>query len=250
MKLAPVDVTHKSFGNKVWGFNPEEVQSFLRDVADQMEDLIRERNSLKEALREKDLSIHDYKQRDETLKATITTATKMAEQVRMDAEREARLVIQDAQQRGDLIMKDARDQLRRTYQEIADLKRLRLQFETTMKSLLYAHQQMIDQANAILPDLPAAPAGMHANTSNSTMSAGANSASAAPAPATNQSRADLMFAAGAPTTATQPSSAPTGGNPRATHTPIAPLSQLNGFDFADSGTPIRPSAPRAPGKSL
>ena len=152
MKIAPIDIAHKTFSRKVMGLDPDEVSDFLRDVADQMEELIRERNSLKEALRQKELQVMEYKERDETLKATIQTATKMADQIRADAEREAKLIINDAQHKAELILKDSRDSLKKIYQEIADIKRIRMQFEVNLRSLCQAHIAMIEQSHMTMPD--------------------------------------------------------------------------------------------------
>lgn len=152
MRIAPIDIAHKTFNRKVMGLDTDEVMEFLRDVADQMEEIIRERNSLKEALREKDFSIAEYRERDETLRSTITTATKMSDQIRQDAEREAKLIVQDAHQKADLIVADARDSLKRIYSEISELKRSRLQFDSSLRSLLHAHLSMLDQSHTMLPD--------------------------------------------------------------------------------------------------
>ena len=152
MKIAPIDVAHKNFSRKLMGFDADEVGDFLRDVADQMEEIVRERNALKEQLREKELAIMEYKSRDETLKATITTATKMSEQIRQDSEREGKLITSDASQKAEMIVKDARDSLKRIYQEISEAKRMRLQFEISMRSLIQAHVAMLDQGQMVAPD--------------------------------------------------------------------------------------------------
>ena len=152
MRIAPIDIAHKSFNRKVMGLDPNEVAAFLRDLADQMEELIRERNSLKEIARQKDIQLLEYKERDETLKATLATATKMSDQIRVDAEREAKLIVQDATQKAELVMRDGRDNLKRLYQEIADLKKLRLQFEANMRALCSAHIQMVESSHVAMPD--------------------------------------------------------------------------------------------------
>lgn len=152
MRIAPIDIAHKSFNRKVMGLDPDEVANFLRDIADQMEELIRERNALKETSRQKDMNLIEYKERDETLKATLATATRMGEQIRIDAEREAKLIIADASQKAELVMRDGRDQLKRMYQEIADVKKLRMQFEVNLRALCQAHVQMLEQSHVALPD--------------------------------------------------------------------------------------------------
>ena len=152
MRITPIDIAHKTFSRKVMGLDGEEVTEFLRDIADQMEEIVRERNSLKEALRDKELAISEYRDRDESLKGTLMTATRMTEQIRQDAEREAQLIVQDAHQKAEIIVADARDSLKRIYQEISELKRSRMQFDASLRSLLHAHLAMLDQAHTMIPD--------------------------------------------------------------------------------------------------
>ncbi len=152
MKIAPIDIAHKSFTRKMMGFEPNEVMDFLRNVSTEMENLIRERNSLKEALREKELQINEFRERDELLKHTITTATRMSEKMQKDAERESKLIIGDAKQKADLIVSDARDSLKKIYQEISDLKRVRMQFENNMRALINSHLTMIEQGQEVMPN--------------------------------------------------------------------------------------------------
>lgn len=151
MKIAPIDIAHKTFGRKMMGFDADEVMDFLRSVADEMEALVRERNNLRDLVREKEMSIIEYKERDELLKNTITTATKMAEKIQVDAEREARLIVNDATQKGEMIVRDARDSLKKSYQEISDLKKLRMQFENNMKALIQSHLTMLEQGHKVMP---------------------------------------------------------------------------------------------------
>src|ERR1700722_12894035 len=129
MKIAPIDIAHKSFSRKLNGIDTEEVQTYLKDVADELEAVIREKNQLKEQMREKEIQILEYKERDKALKETIMTAHKMTETLRKDAEREAALILNDANQRAEAIVRDSRDGLKKTYQEITDLKRQKQQFE-------------------------------------------------------------------------------------------------------------------------
>jgi cell division initiation protein len=152
MKIAPIDIAHKTFARKVMGIDADEVTDFLRDIADQMEELIRERNTLKENMRQKEMTLMEYKERDDSLKQTIHTATKMSDQIRVDAEREAKLIINDAQHKADMILKDSRDSLKRVYTEIADLKRTRMQFEVNLRSLCQAHLAMLEQSHLMMPD--------------------------------------------------------------------------------------------------
>lgn len=151
MKIAPIDIAHKTFNRKMMGLDQQEVMDFLRHVADELESVIRERNSLRENLRERELAIGEYRERDDLLKSTITTATRMAEKIQVDADREARLIINDANQKSDMIVRDARDSLKKIYQEITELKRVRMQFENNVRALVQSHLTMLEQGNKVMP---------------------------------------------------------------------------------------------------
>lgn len=152
MKIAPIDIAHKTFARKMMGLDTDEVQDFLRQVADEMEALVRDRNNLREDLREKELAIIEFRERDELLKSTITTATKMSDKIQADAERESRLILNDAKQQAETIVRDARDSLRRMFQEITDLKRIRMQYENNLRALVQSHLTMLEQGHKIMPN--------------------------------------------------------------------------------------------------
>jgi len=169
MKIAPIDIAHKTFGRKMMGLDPDEVTDFLRAVADELEAVIRERNSLRENLREKELIVAEYKERDELLKSTITTAQKMSEKIQQDSDREAKLILGNAHQNADMIVRDARDSLKKIYQEITDLKRVRMQFENNMRALVQSHITMLEQGNKVMPNPvlePKIPAEIHEEDEN------------------------------------------------------------------------------------
>lgn len=157
MRISPVDISNKNFSKKVMGLDAQEVYEFLRDVADQMEELVRERNRLKEECAKKDTEMREYKERDEALRATIQAASRMSEQFRQDAEREADLIINDARQRSEVLIKDARDSLRRMYHEIADLKKSRMHYETSLRAMMESHLTMLDQSRKVFTDPVIAP---------------------------------------------------------------------------------------------
>lgn len=153
MRITPIDIAHKSFSKKMLGLDAEEVAEFLQQIASQMEALIQERNTLKENIREKELSLLEYKERDQVLKETITTATQMADRLRQDAEREAKLIIADAQQKAEIITRDSRDSLKKMYQEVTDLKKVRMQFEANLKALAQAHLSLLEQGEKYMPQM-------------------------------------------------------------------------------------------------
>ena len=153
MKHYPSEIANKTFERKMMGCDPEEVSDFLTVIAAQMDALLQERNALRDAIKEKELSLLEYKERDQVLKATITSASQMAEKMRGDAEREAKLIINDANQKAEIITRDAKDSLKTIYSEIGELKRTRMQFEANLKAMVQAHLSLLDQSQQFMPKM-------------------------------------------------------------------------------------------------
>lgn len=153
MKLTPIDIRHRQFSRGMFGLNEEEVIEFLQVIAGEMEALVHERNTLREAVRERELNLVELKERDKVLQTTIQTASHISDKIRSDAEREAKLIIADAQQKAEIITRDSRDSLKKIYQEIADLKRARLQFEANLRGVIQAHLTLIEQSEQSLPSM-------------------------------------------------------------------------------------------------
>jgi len=157
MKHYPSEIVNKRFERKMMGYDPDEVMDYLTVIAAQMDALLQERNALRDALKEKELSLLEYKERDQVLKATITSASQMAEKMRGDAEREAKLIINDANQKAELITRDAKDSLKKVFTELGDLKRTRLQFEANLRAMIQAHLSLIEQGQQFMPKMSLPP---------------------------------------------------------------------------------------------
>ncbi len=151
MKHYPTEIAHKTFEKKMMGYDPDDVSDFLTVIAAQMEALLQERAAFQKALKDKELQLLEYKDRDQVLKATITNASQMSDRMRADAEREAKLIINDAQQKSEIITRDAKDSLKKVYQEVADLKKARMQFEANLKAMAQAHLSLLDQGESFMP---------------------------------------------------------------------------------------------------
>ncbi len=152
MRIAPIDIANKTFGRKLFGLDTEEVYDFLRDIADEFETLARQNEQLLQKQKTLEVSVQEHQEREETLKQTLQTASQMSERMKVEAQKEAELIVREARQRSDIIIREARESLRNMYQDVNDLKKSRMQFEAGLKSLVKAHLAMIDQGHTVVPD--------------------------------------------------------------------------------------------------
>lgn len=153
MKYSPGEIQTKTFDRKMMGYDPDQVENFLIIISAQLEALIQEKRTLIETIKNKDLDLLNYKDRDQLLQQTMTQATFVTEKMKSDAERECKLIINDAQQKAEMITRDAKDSLRKLYSDMADLKKSRMQFEANLKAMAQAHLSLLEQADHFLPKM-------------------------------------------------------------------------------------------------
>lgn len=153
MKFYPAEIANKTFDRKMMGFDPEQVVNFLTVIAAQTENLIQQIKIQTEELKEKELQLHEFRDRENVLRSAITQTTQVTDKLKEEAQHECKLIINDAQQKAEIITRDAKDSLRKIYQEISDLKKSRMQFEANLKAMAQAHLSLLEQAEAYMPKL-------------------------------------------------------------------------------------------------
>lgn len=153
MKYFPKEIAAKTFDRKMMGYDPEQVEDYLVALAAQMEALLQDNTYLKSTLKDKEIDLIQYKEREHLLQQTMTHATQTTEKMKQDAERDGKLVIQEAHQKAEMIVKDAKDSLRKMYQEISELKKSKMQFEANLKAMAQAHLSLLDQGETFMPKM-------------------------------------------------------------------------------------------------
>ena len=137
MKLTPDDIVTRVFSRNFFGgYTQKEVSDFLERIAEDLEELLRERAVLADQVREKENQLREYKDREDLLREAITTAQKTADKIQQSASESAQKVVQDAHHKADLIVQDARDSLKTVYQDLSDLRRVHVQLKNTLKAVL------------------------------------------------------------------------------------------------------------------
>jgi cell division initiation protein len=125
------------------GLDPEDVDSFLQMLASEMEDLIRENTELKEQARRAATDLESMKEREIDLRDTMLAAQKITEEMKANSQKEAHLLIAEAELKAEKILEEANRKQADLNNQIQDLKRDKMQFESALKSLLDTHYKML-----------------------------------------------------------------------------------------------------------
>ncbi|HBG92256.1 MAG: hypothetical protein A2X54_00850 [Nitrospirae bacterium GWF2_44_13] len=144
MRITPLDIQQKQFPMKFRGFDVEEVYAFLEVVREEMEDILRENASLKEAIQRAENQIKDFKDMESTLRETLMTAQNMVEDYKTNARKEAELLVREAEMRAETLLRDAQEKVIKIHEDIVDLKGIRRHFKEELKRLIEGHLKMLE----------------------------------------------------------------------------------------------------------
>ena len=144
MNITPLDITQKQFRKVFRGLDPEEVEAFLGLVAVELEDLLKDFTALREDNQRKAEEIVQYRSRERALQETLVTAQKASEEIRDAARKEAEITISDAELQAEKIVQAAHTRFLRIVDDINELKRQRIQFETNVRTLVESHVKLLE----------------------------------------------------------------------------------------------------------
>jgi cell division initiation protein len=144
MLLSPLEIQQKQFPNRFRGLDAKEVESFLQKVADQMSVYLKQMDELKRELEDMERQLGEHKEREQTLKNTLISAQKTVEQMKVNAQKESKLLVSEAEVKAERILNNAHNRLAQIHEDIAELKRQRTQFELKIRATIETYQKMLD----------------------------------------------------------------------------------------------------------
>ena len=144
--LTPLDVRRYEFGRVLRGYDPERVDQFREQVADELERLVR----LNQELEQKARSFHDqlksFRERDKALNEALVHAQQLRAELREQAEKESQLVLREAQAQAEGILANAQASIRSLEDELAALDRFRRNYLAQMR--VFVERQLAEIAAA------------------------------------------------------------------------------------------------------
>ena len=144
MNVSPLDLRQQRFHTRFRGFDKIEVTSFLSAVADDYEQALRETDRLRQDLASMEAVLAEHRQHEQNLRATLMTAQKLAEDIKVQAQEEGQRIIRDAEARSELLLEKTQARLEDVQREIDGMKLKRRDVETTIESTIQALRNTLD----------------------------------------------------------------------------------------------------------
>jgi cell division initiation protein len=141
--LTPLDIHNKEFTKGFRGYDEDEVHEFLDQVIKDYEMIIREKKELEQKVQELTEKLSHFTNIEETLNKSILVAQEAAEDVKRNAQKEAKLIIKEAEKNADRIINEALAKSRKIAMEIEELKKQSKVFRTRFQMLIEAQLDLL-----------------------------------------------------------------------------------------------------------
>ncbi len=144
MGITPLVVKQKEFTTKFRGFDVQEVDSFLEDIANELTILNDTILRLQEKNHRLNLENQGYKEREGSMKNAMIQSQKVLDQMKKNAKKSSQLVIANAKVEAQKILNRAHKRLSLLHSDIIELKRQRIQLEIQISAVIESHSKLLE----------------------------------------------------------------------------------------------------------
>jgi len=144
MAITPIDIQQHQFKTRLLGYDTAGVDQFLEMLADELERVSRQHQEVKEELARTRSALQEMQQREATLKETLLTTQKMVDDIKNNARNEAEILLTEAELKAERVVRDAEQRRVQLINEIQEIKRQKISFETSLRALVESHMRLLD----------------------------------------------------------------------------------------------------------
>jgi len=144
MKITPLDIQQMVFRVKLRGYDREEVNRFLEEMAQTVDSLNRDNATLRERLAFSEQQISELKRTETTLSNTLVSAQSLAEEIKRSAQRDAELIVKEAELKAGDLFRQARIELADTQRDLSQLYKQRILLVERIRATLHTFERMLD----------------------------------------------------------------------------------------------------------
>lgn len=148
MGMTPLDIQQQQFRVRFRGFDVQEVDMFLETAAENVEAMEAENERLLENIDRLENELQGFREREEAFKRAMLQAQKVQEQIKENARKAAELTMAEAEVKAEKILNRAHSRLAQIHEDIAELKRQRMQIEVQIRAVLESHSKLLEMGKA------------------------------------------------------------------------------------------------------
>jgi cell division initiation protein len=154
-KITVIDIQHKQFKKKLNGYDPSDVDQFLDEIIETLEDEAHKHAALEAEIGDLKERISHFKAMEESLQNTLLLAQRTADEVKASAHKEADLIRHEARVSVEKEISrhtDRAEEARREYQRALETTE---KAKSELRSLLTTHLALLDRTPLSVAPPPA-----------------------------------------------------------------------------------------------
>ncbi len=145
MNITPLDVRRKEFDKAFRGYDPTEVDLFLKQVGDRLEEVQEDARRAEEKTREAESKLVHYEKVELALQEALESARESARRSEASAEEKARLIVQEAELRAERIVHDAERERYGLRQDVSKLNARQAEIAARLRGFLFSELEVLAQ---------------------------------------------------------------------------------------------------------
>jgi len=142
--ITPLDMRQARFATGMRGFDKADVNTFLQEAAEGFDHALRENERLRMEIVRLEASLNQFRELEGSLKTTLMSAQKVADDMRENAQQEAARLVREAEGRVELMVQRAQSKTEDIEREIDGLRIKRREAETNLEGTSAAVHSALD----------------------------------------------------------------------------------------------------------
>ena len=138
ISVTPLDMRQAHFATSMRGFDKNEVTTFLQEAAEGFDLAMRENERLRMEIVRLEASLNQFRELEGSLKTTLMSAQKIADDMRETAEKEAQRILREAESRSEMLLQKTQSRTEDIEREIDGLRIKRREAEMNLESTISA----------------------------------------------------------------------------------------------------------------
>jgi cell division initiation protein len=144
MRISALDIRKHSFPRRLGGYDREEVDSFLRMIAEDYEAALREVQAQRAQVIKLETRVEDLAANEEILQQTLTTAQKLSDELKRTAVKEAEVLVGEAEVKAEKILDAAHRRAARLAEDIREMRMLRTRLAAAVRAVVQTHLELLE----------------------------------------------------------------------------------------------------------
>src|SRR6202050_4778865 len=167
-KITPVDIQHKSFKKALQGYERADVDKFLDEIIETLEDEAQQRAALEAEIADLKERVSHFKTMEESLQNTLLLAQRTADEVKASAHKEADLIREQARLAGEREIASYNDSISEVRREQQRAIEASEKARSELRSLLMTHLSLLEKEPPPKPAAATVPAGAQQSSASDT----------------------------------------------------------------------------------